>query len=50
MIMTQEEFLKINIATGYIRCPGGDWIISSMATPAQMIYHIEWLKQNNYSL
>lgn len=48
--MTQEDFEKINIARGYVHRPDGSWIISTAATPAEMIYHIEWMKQKDYLL
>lgn len=41
--MTQKEFEDINLQRGYIRRPDGSWIISSLATPAEMIYHLNWL-------
>jgi len=32
------------IQSGYVRLPSGDWVASGMATPGQMVYFIDWLK------
>lgn len=37
------SFEDIQIASGYIQRPDGSWIISSIASPADIHYHMAWL-------
>lgn len=39
-----KRFEEIQLATGYVKTPSG-WIAHGEATPAQMNYHLDWMKR-----
>lgn len=43
--MDKEEYEAAMLSRGYIKTPSG-WIAHGEATPAQMLYHLDWMKNN----